>query len=447
MKKIVPIALLALSLPCIAEQNSSVERKSPYKEKVDSIVSPERTKRSFTYDDRGNCTVYTYYQFLAGEFAASSKYHFTYDPQNRISSEWSMSYENGEWIGQTDKKEYTYDGGDRKTTEISYSWNTDTKAWELSYKKEYEYTSFDSVKTSFLYRPDSETGELTLDFKIEYSYDSNNKVTEQLQLEPYMSGWSNSSKSSYINDENGNCLEKTEYYWWKSWIPRDKHSYTFNAQNQRVYYIQSSHNETEWIEKVKEERAYHPTGERATNIIYRKYGDQWQPQSKRDDTYDVHGNHIAMGYYTYNTDWIPSIRYEKSYDLTTPISDVLCPDIETYSHRPTSEAILSWNSESAQWVESQRTTFFYSPLITPIIHKSTPEPKNKLLYSAIQDRLSISLPTESKGTLTLFTLSGRALLTRDFTEKLTIDIHSLAQGMYIGRVKSTLGVQEFRFQK
>ncbi len=147
MKIIVPLLISCLALPLWADYSAPMQRKSPYKEKIDSAGVDGVNKITFTYDEHGNNTLKTYSYIISDVMTPMSKFYYTYDNKNRLSGEWMMSYSEGKWIGQSDKDEYTYNSDNKILWETSSTWDETTDSWKLSYKSNYTYTSFDSVET------------------------------------------------------------------------------------------------------------------------------------------------------------------------------------------------------------------------------------------------------------------------------------------------------------
>lgn len=444
MHKTILLLSAALTLPLFARG----ERKVPYKEKIDSMIIGEMSKATYTYDEHGNHTLKTIFYKMNDEWVENSQYHFAYDSKKRIIGEWSMSLTLGEWVGQNFKEVYTYDSQDRVESETSYDWDSTSSSWILYDKKEFTYTNFDSVQTEFFYRIDDETEEWDLVYKTEYTYDHNNKLTLKLTQEPYLSGWEEYSKYEYKNDANGNKLEAISYHWFgNDWLPLDKHSYTFNGSNQRITYIKSEYNDTEWIEKDKEDRTYHPSGERATNIIYKKSGDQWIPSSKREDNFDDHRNKNSVILYTYSDDWTPLYKYDSHFDLNTPASEVLFPEFESFTHKCTGETISRWVKDENRWEESQKNTFHYSPLITPVIKSGATISETDIDINMGSNLLKLSVGNNKKATVMLFTLHGRLLGSEQFIGVHAMDLRNIATGVYITRIKTADGIKDFRISK
>lgn len=450
MKPTTYVLLILIALPLLAGETS--HRKSSYKEKLDSALVDERSKATFSYDEHGNNTSVTYFYFMNNEWTANSKYHYTYDNKNRLTSEWSMSYENGVWVGQTVKTHYGYDSKGRIYRDTVYDWDETARDWKKYRRTEYAFYTFDSLayEVSFLY--DSENSEWKKQYKTDYTYDSRENLTLQMTYAPYINDWRERSKIEYLYDYNGNKLESVEYNDTQNnlepfWEPMVRYRYGYNAESQNTTYEKTEYRDGTWYERQKAEMTYHSSGKLATTIIHNKQGEEWVAASKRDDNYDEHGNHTCVVIHKYSTDWTPYFRYDYDYDTNTPVTEVFCPNMETYTHKVLSESVSSWDATSNEWTVNSINNFFYSDLITPVLHQKAPITESDVELYLMGNKLKLQTEIIGRAEVSIITLQGREIYTAPLQQNVLLDLSPFAEGVYTGIITSSEGVKTFRFVK
>jgi hypothetical protein len=173
-----------------------------------------------TYDANNNSTSDLEQNWVNSAWVNSYQYISTYDANNNNTIELNQSWINGAWVS-TNKYTYTYDANHNKTSEL-----TDTGA-VLGH--EYKYT---------------------------YTYDThNNKITQI-----YNGGWNGTIWTGYndtlqyinVYDYVPNLISSTAQNKYQGvWQDQDKHTYTYDGNNNKTIDLHESWNGSVWVNSGK----------------------------------------------------------------------------------------------------------------------------------------------------------------------------------------------------
>jgi len=371
---------------CIAASNTT-KAQTENKQRLDSIVAPNNNKTIYTYDSRGNDRQRATYTWDAG---------------------------NNAWRGSS-KEEYTYDANGNQTLIISYSWDAGNNTWKGNQKSEYTYDA---------------NGNLAL--QIRYSWDAGNTT------------WIESNKSEYTYDANGN-LTSWIYYSWNTgntaWRENQKQESTYDANGNRtlhIAYTWDAGNNT-WRENYKHEYTYDANGNQTLDIYYTwdAGNNTWRESQKVEYTYDANDNQTLQISYSWdagNNTWRENRKEESTYDLSISKEDLLQPYNFAYNNK-----ILEWKDytwSGTDWVYSSTYTFYWSEHSVGIAEMQNlssvqvyPNPAQNTLYIE---------SSEAMEQVRVYDISGRELIQLPYPAQ-SIDISTLANGIYIIKVKTAAG--------
>lgn len=452
MKKLLPLLITALAIPLLATEHTTV-RKSPFKEKVDSVIQGNATsplnKIFLTYDEHGNNTLRTYYRYVNETWTETQKVHYTYDNKNNLTSSWLANLTDGKWTPSSGKDVYTYDLQRRMTSEAEYIWNDTTETWVPYSKYGYSYNDFDSIAERIQYSPnDFGDDEWRVFLKRNYTYDANKKVILVTEVEKKGDSWLDSRKYEYTNDASGNCVEEIHtYYKLNVGTPKYRTTYQYNVNNQVIEEIDYSRSGVDWIYHQKKETSYNNGGSITSQALYYFTDGTWDPKGKEEHIYDANQNRTSFIAYDYDGEWKTDFKLVNTYDLTAAAKDIYYPEMVSYTNKTLSESIFIWSDNKGEWTESANSTFYYSPLITPILIAEAAVAKTDIQLKRLGHTLSLNIHDKGVAELSLLSFNGRVLQQKQFKVTTSVDTRSLAQGIYILQVQTGLGKKQFRFAK
>ncbi len=131
---------------------------------------------------------------------------------------------------------YTYNGS-LKVLEVTYEYGWDyNKTLVMTGKREVGYDNTGRLLSDFVYGV--QDGQLVNRGKTEYEYADGGFCTGILygwegsdDTDPSVGSWYIDSKMEYQYDENGNCLQRTIFYYSqdKTWLPSSRDTYTYQG--------------------------------------------------------------------------------------------------------------------------------------------------------------------------------------------------------------------------
>jgi hypothetical protein len=294
------------------------------KQCLDSVITLSY-KEFFTYDKKGNHTLYESYFFDENE---------------------------NKWAGSA-KKEFAYDANGNVTAFIYYSWNHDSNDWTVSSKEEYE---FDFHNNTTLYIYSYWDNNVLIDrYKCEYSYDYENSASYGKEIINLRYDW------DYGNND---------------WIKKYKGESEYDDGNLILYY------DYEWINNkwelyYKIENSY-KNGNVTLCIVYDYFENSWLYSSKEEWEYDIYENETLNMMYIWSEDWVVSYGSKTEYDydpngnvtsLTaywwmdnewTPVYKSVYEYHEDGSGNVTMSEAYLWDPESNAWNGFEKYIYQYS---------------------------------------------------------------------------------------
>ncbi len=229
-----------------------------------------------------------------------SKYEYTYNQSNLVSSEVYFTQKSGKWK-PSQKKEYTYNTMGKVETCIQYEPNVDTNGWQNNTKSEYVYNSHgDQIeRTDSMWNMDSEMW-LTRyqQLKTSYTYDADNRITSSIDSFLYLNIYTQVYKYTYKYDASGKLIARETFLW-------NEDLEVFGEAGKRIYTYDSDGNLIEiltydWDDKAESfkksgryEMIYDENGYLISEVVSMWKDDgEWQLINK--NTYYYHGYNTAL---------------------------------------------------------------------------------------------------------------------------------------------------------
>jgi hypothetical protein len=257
--------------------------------------------------------------------------------------------------------------------------------------------------------------------KEDFIYDDNDFLIEQISYFTGFDEWLNYRRSEFINDVNGNILQKTTY---------------------------KSTTGSDWIYDSREDREYNFIG-LITKLIYINYvdsTDQWVNDQRLDYVYDTYENlveSITLHWDTISGEWLSISKTELNYNLDFMLDDVLLPASwpefgVAYDIRPLYKNLLVevnyFSKNDAAWKNEDREIYYYGERDVSAISEN-PFIDINIYPNPVDDVISITGIDLSKPTLIkFFDLHGKLLLIQNIDENNRIDVSYLDQGLYICKI-------------
>jgi len=337
------LLMLAIGMCVSVNAQSGGKTHKAIKHRLDSIVSPQKYKQTFSsYDNNG-------YGGL------------------RISYDWDLDSEN--WI-EKQKQELTCDSNNNLILDFKLVWNSGM--WRTDSKSEFTYDS----NNNLLLRIDSIVlgGVLRADNKSEYTYDSNNNLTSEISYVGNSGNWVESWNREFTYDNNNNRILEIDYGWYSgNWVEIYKYEFTYdtkNNQTSKTEYYWSSGN---WVESWKQEFTYDNNNNLTSETNYYRNSGNWVGSYKQEFTYDNNNNRISeTGYYWDSGNWIEDYKQEYTYNLSYSLADLIIPD--KLSPFPINNMFTDWKSytwSGTDWTENEVAIFYWDEIWVSVPPKIT----------------------------------------------------------------------------
>jgi hypothetical protein len=337
---------------------------------------------------------------------AEGKVIFTYDSvQNTKSSISSRRDElSSAWI-LTSKSDIYYGSNGKDSLEIYSEWYNPPKKWFERSKTRYTYNSHGyNIQIASQNFDDELQDWVDFDRK-DIFYNNDGKDTLEIRNNwSVQSGWTASYKTRYIYDENGNNILSYLYSW-------DQTDYN------------------KWLLYSKVENTFDPNGNviRTLPSDWDLSGGQWlPPHYKHEYTYDENGKMISDSSSLWIEDsqdtghWISTLKNEYEYNDEASLSRLL-----TF----TSDGLSSW-------IILSRSVYYYPGQDVTVV-PGVPGQKIAVYPNPSRRYVTFDLPDISVSAhVEIWDMEGRKLLDQVLPENRTLNVSSLAKGMYICRIKS-----------
>lgn len=205
---------------------------------------------------------------------------------------------------------------------------------------------------------------------------SQTKLTSSLTESYDGTAWQNSSKTEYIYDASGNVTEETYLSWNTTsaqWIPLDKSSYTYNANNKATVVLYEYLGSDSEIDRTN--YTYDANGNLILTLDQDWNGSAWVNSYKVDLTYTNSRLSGAASYTWSGTDWIVTTdddgKFTINYNANGTISSFnydawdgsnwVAEDSTIFSYDGNNNLILqdgrTWNGTA--WVSDYKSEYAY----------------------------------------------------------------------------------------
>ncbi|MDO6759669.1 T9SS type A sorting domain-containing protein [Tamlana sp. 2_MG-2023] len=256
------------------------------------------SKDEFEYDSNQNQILGTFYNWNSStnNWSIEQKTEYNYDQNNNLIEELQYNWELTYWDPNS-KTEYSYAGTDNLILKTAYIYSNTTGAWKYRSKNEFDFNQNGKIILLAFYTWEDHLNDWRKDYKTTVSYDANNNNNRSVQYvqvkDSGSNSWINSSKSTYLYDNNYN--EITSNYSWNTTIQ------DFELTGKIFYYYEEDNSlNTEGISLPK--LAFYPNP--TTDYIHINVADSFSEMNIK--LFDMAGRKV------YNHD----IHNSKTIDLT-----------------------------------------------------------------------------------------------------------------------------------
>ncbi len=386
-------------------------RANATKQRLDSIVSTE-FKNKFWYDNNGNCTVSENYYRWEESGWEGEKSESTYDSNGNVIGQVYSEWDDGTnaWI-KNEKDEYSYDSNRNIILEVSSDWNGNE--WIEVDKDKYEYSYDNNGDMTSEVSSDWNGNAWVEESKDEYSYDSNRNMTSEVYSFWNGNEWEEESKDEYFYDSNGNMTSEVYSFWngTDTWIGNNKSEYSYDSNENMISEVYS-----EWDYEASE----------------------WEKEFKYEYSYDSNGNIIQqIDYYWDNNTWIIYEKFEYEFDLSIPISNIVCPPDVGFDEFAKNKVTgsKSYRMIENSWQETDAITCYYSDALLGIPNISTTSVS--IYPNPVSESFSISGITEPS-VVTILNMTGNKVLQQTAIPEGTVAAGHLPSGVYFVNVKGEI---------
>lgn len=219
------------------------------------------------FDTNGNKVQRTTWTNHYGHVYESERIVYTYDDKNHCVSEYRTFKGQPEEINfnPVDRYEYQYDENGNLIEKVFFDTN-DFVNLEYKYKEVYTYDSQNRCTTEISYMYSESEGFYEYD-KMDHVYDANGYLTEENYYSPNNGSWNKRSSVVYTNNEKGNCVSEVtmiqdDNIWRES--NGSKYEYTYDAQGNMIQSLRFYNGEA--VEKRS--NTYNAQGQLTEEITY-----------------------------------------------------------------------------------------------------------------------------------------------------------------------------------
>lgn len=342
-----------------------------------------------TYDVKNNLTEHKSWGSWEDKLTVNDRFEFVYNEENLLieSHAYSWNEASNLWINKR-KSENIYNENMDISESTGYAWNTDNNEWIWKNKTSYTYENEDlthKLKTySFL-----------PDYGYDYTYNDENLLSTMVNYSVEENININHYKSTYLYDDLLNLINQTNYKW-------NETNNDWKAKTRKEYFFDDLNNLTKVID-------YH--------------------------TYN-NDNELAYGY-----------KQEYAYDNTYSYDDLLLPIIpensagiwffinnnkpEVYNnHLKTQTSYYSWNDETAEWRDPNKTFYYYSDHFVDDI-AIIPTDKVNAYPNPTTDLINFEISNSFQNTTAiLYNIQGQKVLEQNLDAGNQISIKHLDAGLY-----------------
>jgi len=432
---------------CLKHTLNHKESKN-IKQSLDSTLSDDTypDKYEYAYDAFGNYISFIEYSNGPSGIIPYSKKKYTYDNHHNLLTLEIFDYnQNHEWILHYNS-ESTYDINNNLSTHIS--WGSWEDKLSVNDKFEFLYNEDNLLKESLGYYWD-ETNNLWVNKrKTEIIYTENKDISESTDYawDTNNNEWIWRRKTSYTYDNDYLTLKLYTY----SYLPAYGHDYTYNDDNLLKTTIYFSVEDDININNYKSDYLYDDLSNLINQTDSVWNDNEWKAKTKKEYFFDDLINLTkVINYDTYNgnNELIYSYKQEYSYDNAFAYGDLLLPIVPEnspgiwfftynnddelyYNHLKTETRYYTWNDETEEWGEPNKTFYYYSEHFVNNID-IIPSDKVNAYPNPTTDLINFEISKNSQNTLILlYDMQGQKVLEQNLNASNQISIKHLDAGLY-----------------
>jgi len=339
MKKIV--LLFATTVLCGLAIKAQLKKNNDFADRSDMIsrlIINHDTRNSYSQKLKAAAV---YQKLDSAVRANTSKDYYVYDNNKHTIQQVSSVWQNQHWVNSAKEDDFTYDLNGNLSSMIGYTWNASLSQWIKETKSELTYSNNlissalisewknnqwrNSFKSEYSFNSNNNTSIISYTWdtlglkwdyilKFEYEYDNLNRRISSTNWIWSNNNWSNTSKTTYSYDANGNIILQNNYAWdisTNAWLLSSKDEFTYDINNRRISAIHSlSFGGVIWMNSTKIDYTYSYTVS-PNNLILPYSGGSY---------YDQNINITAASYTSYNWNMIAN-NWDISYTMNKYFSD------------------------------------------------------------------------------------------------------------------------------
>lgn len=313
------------------------------------------------------------------------------------------------------KKYYTYENG-RLSTEVSKEKFDEFEDWKWLDRYTYEYDSIGRLYRVNTQELDKFSGNYWTTYEyLEYEYDSLGNLAAETtwDYDDYEKISTKKYELKYFYDEQNRLTTLIEYV--KSWQPglfvaerRQENEYDSQGRLVLETYYNWDYDLDNWLEDTQKSISFWNSLPMLQTVEIQEWQEGWVNKWKAD----------YLAEKGIEKDNIESSEFIFSFLPVFELDGTVCDLIEN----------SQWSNMN--WEESGTTTYHFSPNwpvgVAPDIETSI-----KIYPNPVADRLVIDSGNLNESTCYIRDLSGRVLINKNITGKSTVDVASLAPGLYL----------------
>ncbi|MCL2246289.1 MAG: T9SS type A sorting domain-containing protein [Lentimicrobiaceae bacterium] len=442
MKKTFLLIALMISVTGFSQTGTKPAKSTnAIKQRLDSIITLPYYKQFFSFDERGNQTLFMWVSWIsnANQWFETLREEYSYDAANNVIKINYYRFNYNTYILKLARvDEFEWDDKGNKTMETWLYW--DEGVIEMGGRSEYEYhADGKEVVTIYYTWIDNDWQTISKDETIydEYGHEILNICYAWVGNE-----WKLINKEETTYDEHGNCIYYLMSFWYGDWVGKEtsikKYEYDYDASGNitlRVSYW-CNEGETELLLQAKDIYEYDDAG----NItMSEKYYKDWitgdLAGDKEENTYDEVGNRIMFISYEWEMDnWVKLGKCEFIYDLDFPAAMLTIPssnDIDDYNMEYQRLELKKYSWNGFEYKEFKSDIYYWTAQGMQGI--SNPQPQNNIitLYpNPAHSEIYVQLAIQERANYSIYNNTGQKLISGQVRDGEFINVESLSPGIY-----------------
>jgi hypothetical protein len=378
------------------------------------------------YDADHNLLSETWQIWNESAWVNSYQYTYTYDTNNKQTSELTRQWNDSIWINDG-RYTYTYDTNNNEKSSLAQHWKGNT--WQNILLLSSTYDANNNQTSILIQSWNNDTWVNTEQWIL--TYDTQNNMTSSLRQNWDGSAWVNNTQGSNTYDGNNNLTSQLLQEWQQNtWQNVYFNTWTYNTNHEKTSYLQQIWNGNAWDNDKLATYAY-DTDNNITTELWQEWNDIFFNNFLLHAfSYDANNNLTSASSHKWNgSEWIKYAQNKHTYDANDFIL---------------SESSKIWNEEGTKILGGD-STYYYSHTVGINDLKA---PLEGIIVYPNPTFTTITVETNTKGSLSIFNLKGKRLITHQITEpKTQIDISSLPNGIYFVRLTGERTAQVGKFLK